>query len=140
MLGSDQIAEQRRDSVPDSMTVRLHPYRIRVVDVLVDVPERLEVLVTDLRSVVRCPFCGFKTNQVHEIRRAKVKDLPRGDQRVTLVWLRRRCACLRRASHGEPPGDREQDDHAPGAGHRHGRSPPHQRRDRRGGTGSAGTR
>ena len=124
------------------MTVRLHLYRIRVVDVLVDVPERLEVLVTDLRSVVRCPFCGFKTNQVHEIRRAKVKDLPRGDQRVTLVWLRRRCACLN-------CGERHTESHPAieskmttrlASGHRHGRSPPHQRRDRRGGTGSAGTR
>jgi hypothetical protein len=36
------------------MTVRLHLYRIRVVDVLVDLPERLEVLVGDLRPVVRC--------------------------------------------------------------------------------------
>jgi transposase len=79
--------------VPDSMTVRLHLYRIRVVDVLVDLPERLEVLITDLRSVVRCPYCGFKTNKVHETRRAKIKDLPRGDQRVTLVWLRRRFSC-----------------------------------------------
>ncbi len=79
--------------MPDSMTVRLHLYRIRVVDVLVDLPERLEVMVADLRSVVRCPFCGFKTNKVHETRRVKIKDVPRGAQRVTLLWLRRRLSC-----------------------------------------------
>ena len=78
---------------PDSMTVRLHLYRIRVVDVLRDLPEHLEVLVRDLRSVVRCPFCGFKTTKVHETRRVRVKDVPRGAQKVTLVWLQRRFQC-----------------------------------------------
>jgi transposase len=75
------------------MTVRLHLYRIRVVDVLRDLPEHLEVLVRDLRSVVRCPFCGFKTTKVHETRRVRVKDVPRGAQKVTLVWLQRRFQC-----------------------------------------------
>jgi transposase len=79
--------------VPDSMTVRLHLYRIRVTEVLVDLPQRLEVVIKDLRSVVRCPFCGFKTTKIHETRRVKVKDVPRGPQRVTLVWLRRRFEC-----------------------------------------------
>jgi transposase len=78
---------------PDSMTVRLHLYRIRVVQVLVDLPERLEVVVRDLRSVVRCPFCGFKTTKVHETRRVKVTDVSRGAQGVTLIWLRRRFRC-----------------------------------------------
>jgi transposase len=78
---------------PDSMRVRLHLYRIRVVEVLVDLPERLEVVVRDLRLVVRCPFCGFKTSKVHETRRVKVTDVPRGTQRVTLIWLRRRFHC-----------------------------------------------
>jgi transposase len=78
---------------PDSMRVRLHLYRILVVEVLVDLPERLEVLIRDLRPVVRCPFCGFKTSKVHESRRVRVKDVPRGAQRVTLIWLRRRFRC-----------------------------------------------
>jgi hypothetical protein len=51
--------------------------RIRVVEVAVDLSERLEVVVRDLRSVVRCPWCGFKTSRVHETRRVKVKDVPR---------------------------------------------------------------
>jgi transposase len=78
---------------PDSMRVRLHLYRIRVVEVLVDLPERLEVVIRDLRSVVRCPFCGFKTTKVHETRRVKLRDVPRGAQKVTLIWLRRRFQC-----------------------------------------------
>ena len=76
------------------MRVRLHLYRIRVLEVLVDLPERLEVVIRDLRSVVRCPHCQFKTTKVHETRRVKVKDVPRGPQRVTLVWLRRRFECM----------------------------------------------
>ncbi len=79
--------------MPDSMSVRLHLYRIRVIEVMIDLPERLEVVVRDLRSVVRCPWCSFKTSKVHETRRVKVKDLARGTQKVTLIWLRRRFEC-----------------------------------------------
>jgi len=75
------------------MSVRLHLYRIRVIEVMIDLPERLEVVVRDLRSVVRCPWCSFKTSKVHETRRVKVKDLARGTQKVTLIWLRRRFEC-----------------------------------------------
>ncbi|MQB02132.1 MAG: hypothetical protein GEU78_18085, partial [Actinobacteria bacterium] len=78
---------------PDSMRVRLHLFRIRVVEVVVDLPERLEVVIRDLRSVVRCPWCGFKTSKVHDTKRIKVTDVPRGAQRVTLIWLRRRFSC-----------------------------------------------
>jgi len=53
------------------MSVRLHLYRIRVIEVMIDLPERLEVVVRDLRSVVRCPWCSFKTSKVHETRRVK---------------------------------------------------------------------
>ncbi|MQB02346.1 MAG: hypothetical protein GEU78_19330, partial [Actinobacteria bacterium] len=86
---------QRRSSLVSRQyaRVRLHLQRIRVVEVLVDLPERLEVLVRDLRPVVRCPFCAFKTTKVHETRRVRVKDVPRGRQHVTLVWLRRRFEC-----------------------------------------------
>ena len=76
------------------MRVRLHLFRIRVVEVVADLPERLEVVIRDLRSVVRCPFCGLKTTKVHETRRVKVRDIPRGSQRVTLIWLRRRFECI----------------------------------------------
>jgi hypothetical protein len=51
---------------PDSMTVRLKLKRIRVVEVVTDVTERLEVAVADLRSVVTCPSCGLKMSKVHD--------------------------------------------------------------------------
>ena len=38
---------------PDAMTIRLHLRRMRVLEVAVDAPERLEVVVEDARSVVR---------------------------------------------------------------------------------------
>ena len=71
----------------------MHLYRIRVVEVLSDLPERLKVVVRDLRSVVRCPFCGFKTTKVHETRRVRINDLPSDGRRRTLIWLRRRFEC-----------------------------------------------
>lgn len=79
--------------LPDSMTVRLHLHRIRVVEVVADLPERLEVVIRDLRSGVRCPFCGFRTTKVHETRATKIKDLPVSGRKVTLIWLRRRFSC-----------------------------------------------
>lgn len=79
--------------LPDRMTTRLHLRRMRVVEVAVDEPDRLEVVVADLRSVVRCPACGFKTARVHETRPTRVRDLPGRGQRTTLVWLRRRFEC-----------------------------------------------
>lgn len=79
--------------VSDAMTVRLHLHRLRVVKVLADVPEGLEVLVTDARRVVRCPYCGFKTASVHDRRRVQVTDLTYGGRPTTLVWERRRFCC-----------------------------------------------
>lgn len=89
---------------PDAMTVRLHLRRIRVVAVVVDLIERLVVEVADLRRVVRCPHCGFKTTRVHDQRRLRVRDLPTRGQPTTLVWVRRRFAC------GEC-GERSWEDH-----------------------------
>jgi len=57
-----------------ALSERLHLYRIRVVGVLIDLPERLEVGDQRLRSLVRCPFCRFKANRVHETRRVRLKD------------------------------------------------------------------
>lgn len=89
----------------DSMTLRLHLHRMRVVEVAVDLPERLEVVVRDLRSRVHCPLCGFKTDKVHETRRVRIKDIPYGGPRTTtLVWLRRRFSC-------DSCGERHTEDH-----------------------------
>ncbi|MPZ71298.1 MAG: hypothetical protein GEU71_17510 [Actinobacteria bacterium] len=63
---------------PDSMRIRLHLFRIRVVEVVVDLPERLEVVIRDLRSVVRCPWCGFKASKVHDVMSRGIVDGCRG--------------------------------------------------------------
>ncbi|GAF97463.1 unnamed protein product, partial [marine sediment metagenome] len=76
--------------VPDAMTIRLHLRRIRVVEVLVDHPERLEVAVEDTRGVVRCPYCGHKTAAVHDRRRVTVTDVTYGGRPTVLVWSKRR--------------------------------------------------
>lgn len=78
---------------PDCMAVRLHLRRMRVVRVVVDEPDRLEVVVIDMRTVVRCPACGYRTTSVHETRPTRVRDLPGRGQRTTLIWLRRRFEC-----------------------------------------------
>lgn len=75
------------------MTVRLKLRRIRVVGVISDETERLEVSVQDLRSVLKCPWCGLKTTKVHDVRRVRVSDLPVLGAKTTLVWLRRRFSC-----------------------------------------------
>jgi len=78
---------------PDAMSVRLHLRRIRVVAVLVDLIEQLVVEVADLRRVVRCRWCGFKTTRVHDTRRVAVRDLPTRGRPTELVWVRRRFVC-----------------------------------------------
>jgi transposase len=67
------------------MTIRLHLRRLRVVEVIEDVVERLVVAVQDLRTVVRCPHCGFLTARVDERRRVKVHDLAHGGRPTMLV-------------------------------------------------------
>jgi transposase len=75
------------------MRIRLHLRRIRVVAVLVDLIERLVVEITDVRRVVRCPHCGFKTSRVHDTRRFRVRDLTSNGRPTTLIWVRRRFSC-----------------------------------------------
>jgi len=78
---------------PDAMTVRLHLRRIRVIAVVADLIEKLVVEVCDVRRVVRCPHCGFKTSRVHDRRRLRVRDLPTRGRPTTLMWVRRRFVC-----------------------------------------------
>jgi transposase len=90
------------------MRVRLHLRLIRVLAVLVDAVDRLEVEVASTRSWSRCPFCGFKTRTVHDTRRRKIRDLPVSGRRVTLVWIRRRFSCANcDARHLEDHGEFE---------------------------------
>ena len=88
----------------DAMTIRLHLRRMRVVQVVVDVIERLVVEVADGRRVVRCLHCGFATGRVHDQRRVKVHDLRTQGRATTLQWVRRRFEC-------ETCGERFLEDH-----------------------------
>lgn len=74
------------------MAIRLHLKRMKVVRVVEDEIDRLVIEVSDTRSVVRCPACGFKTSTVHETRRVVVQDVPLG-RPTTLIWLQRRFEC-----------------------------------------------
>ncbi len=55
--------------------------------------ERLVVAVSDLRTVVRCPHCGFLTARVRDRRWQRVHDLPHGGRPTVLVWVRRLFVC-----------------------------------------------
>ena len=77
------------------MTIRLHLPRTRVLGVLVDLPERLEVAVEATPATIRCQACGFKTRTVHQTVRQPVRDVACGDRPTTLVWHRRRFLCRR---------------------------------------------
>ena len=77
----------------DSMTIRLHLRGIAVDEVGVDEPDRLVVVVSSTNTRARCPFCGFKTSKVHETRIMRIRDLPVGGRRTTLLWRRRRFEC-----------------------------------------------
>jgi transposase len=78
---------------PDRMSVRLHLRRIRVVAVLADLIEKLVVEISDVRRVVHCPWCGFRTTRVHDSRRLRVRDLPTRGRPTELMWTRRRFSC-----------------------------------------------
>lgn len=48
--------------------------------------DKLVIEVAETRNVVRCPACGHKTREVHEIRR--VRDIALG-RPTSLVWRQR---------------------------------------------------
>jgi len=72
----------------DAMTLRLHLRRIRVVEVAVDQPEQLVLLVEDLRRVVRRAHCGLKTDSFHDRRRMTVSNVSKGHPTTAAVPMR----------------------------------------------------
>lgn len=78
---------------PDTMRIRLHLRRVRVLAVLVDEPMQLVVKVADTRPVVCCVHCGFKCSKVHDRRTKKIRDLPVSGRQTELLWERRRFEC-----------------------------------------------
>ena len=79
----------------DVMSVRLHLSGVRVLGVLVDSVDRLEVEVESAREWSRCRHCGFKCSKVWDRRPKRVRDLGVSGRRATLVWRRRRFSCDR---------------------------------------------
>ena len=77
----------------DVMSVRLHLSGVRVLEVLVDLVDRLEVEVESAREWSRCPHCGFRCYRVWDRRAKRVRDLGVSGRRTTLVWRRRRFVC-----------------------------------------------
>jgi transposase len=75
------------------MTLRLHLQAIQVLEVLADLPERVEVAVAAIRGWVRCHRCGEKTRRVHQTKKVKIRDLAISGRPTTLVWHRRRFRC-----------------------------------------------
>ncbi len=77
----------------DVMSVRLHLSGVRVLEVLVDSVDRLEVEVGSAREWSRCPHCGFRCSKVWDRRAKRIRDLEVSGRRTTLVWRRRRFWC-----------------------------------------------
>ena len=77
----------------DVMSVRLHLSGVRVLEVLVDSVDRLEVEVESAREWSRCPYCGFRCSKVWDRRAKRIRDLEVSGRRTTLVWRRRRFWC-----------------------------------------------
>ena len=77
----------------DLMSVRLHLKGVRVLKVVVDTVDRLEVRVESAREWSRCPHCGFRCTKVWDRRGKRVRDLEVSGRRTTLVWRRRRFWC-----------------------------------------------
>ena len=77
----------------DVMSVRLHLSGVRVLGVLVDLVDRLEVEVESTREWSRCRHCGFRCHKVWDRRSKRVRDLEVSGRRTTLVWRRRRFVC-----------------------------------------------
>ena len=77
----------------DHMSVRLQLCGLRVLEVSVDTPTRLEVVVESSAWRLRCPHCGFWCRRVHDRRDKRIRDLSVSGRCVTLRWRRRRFVC-----------------------------------------------
>ena len=77
----------------DSIQVRLGLSRVRVVGVLRETLDELEVEVESTARRGRCPGCGVLCRRVHDRRLCKVRDLDAFGKSVTLKWRRRRFVC-----------------------------------------------
>lgn len=93
----------------DLMQVRLHLPGVRVLELLVDPVDRLEVEVESAREWSRCRHWGCKCRRVWDRRPKQVRGLKVGGRLTTSVWRRRRFECGN-------CGERHLEDHAQFAG------------------------
>ena len=75
----------------DAMSVRL--WRIKVLGVVVGVPERLAVRVASTVSRPRSRDWGTPSGRCHDRRAREIRDLEVSGRPVTLIWERRRMVC-----------------------------------------------
>ena len=89
-VGSREEVKGVEASMSDVMQVRLHLSGVRVLEVLADTVDRLEIEVESAREWSRCRHCGFKCRLVWDRRAKRVRNLEVSGRRTTLVWRRRR--------------------------------------------------
>ena len=77
----------------DSIRLRLHLSQVRVIGVMEETPEKLDIAVESTTPTCRCPECGARCVRVHDRRLRKIRDLRICGKAVTLLWRRRRFAC-----------------------------------------------
>ncbi|WP_420621784.1 ISL3 family transposase [Candidatus Poriferisodalis sp.] len=77
----------------DAVSVRLWLRCIKVLEVVVDAPERLAVRVVSTVSRPRCPDCGTPSGRCHDRREREIRDLEVSGRPVLLLWGRRRMVC-----------------------------------------------
>ena len=77
----------------DVMRVKLHLRETRVLEVQIDTPSELRLVVESTVTRPRCQHCGFKRGRVHDTRAREIRDLEVSGRAVTLVWRRRRLVC-----------------------------------------------
>ena len=55
--------------------------------------ENYEIFIEQPRKVCQCPACGRMTDQIHDYRQQRVRELPAFEKPVVLVLRKRRYAC-----------------------------------------------
>ena len=79
--------------VAGSIRLRLRLPQVRVIGVMEETLEKLEIGVESTAPTGRCPKCGARCVRVHDRRLRKIRDLRIWGKAVTLLWRRRRFAC-----------------------------------------------
>ena len=63
------------------------------VEKVCEIEKRIEITVRLKRKVHICPFCGRKTEKIHDYRSQRIKDLPAFGKPVVVILRKRRYDC-----------------------------------------------